>query len=201
MVPAPPLGRGMGKGQCCRKGTGATAWEPFTPLLARKTMCIPQMQSFSQFSPLASMIAPLAPSHGRGASWQVGELEFPSPACFHPSFRAGRTVQPSGTETQVRTSPGCCLGTQQRARSSPDLAPAEQQEPNHPPRSCARSTHPPAPSSAAQSPRSPNSVCFAAGKVVTNVQSRDAQWRPGLCKYNIIYWFHFRARVVFVRVS
>lgn len=111
MVPAPSLGRGMGNSQCCRQGTGGvTTGEIFTSLLTRKTMCIPQMQSFSQCSPLASMTAPLAPPHGRRASWQVGELEFPSPAYFHPSFRAGRTVQPSGTETlqtQVRTTPGC----------------------------------------------------------------------------------------------
>lgn len=114
MVSAPPLGRGTGKSQCCRQGSGGpTAGEPLTPLLARKTMCIPPKCSFSQFSPPASMTAPLSPSHGRGASWQVGELEFPSPAHFHLSFRAGRTAQPLGTETQqtqVRTTPGCCSG-------------------------------------------------------------------------------------------
>lgn len=148
VVPAPPLCRGAGKSQCCRQGTGgATAGESLTSLLARKTTCIPQIQSFSQFSPPASMTAPLAPPHGRGASWQAGELEFPSPAHFHPSFRAGRTAQPLGTET-LQTPERTTLvrphglRTQHRARSSPDLAPGEQEEPNQAPRSRARSTHP-----------------------------------------------------------
>lgn len=155
------------------------------------------------------MTAPLAPSHGRGASSQVGELEFPSPPHFHLSFRAQRTAQPLGTDTADTSQDNLRLlvrphglGTQRRARSSLNLAHGEREEPNQAPGAVpgAHTHELPAPQHNPQGAQTPR-VCFADGKVLTNVQSRDARWRRVLCKYNIIYWFHFRARVVFVRVS
>lgn len=173
-------------------------------------MCIPQMQSFSQFSPPASMTAPLAPSHSRRASWQVGELLFPSPAHFHPSLRAGRTVQPSGTgtlQTQVRTNPGCqsgpmALGPSSGLRAAWTWHLESRRNPTNLPGAVpgAHTHELPALQHGPQGAQTP-CVCLVDGKVLTNVQSRDARRQRVLCKYNIIYWFHFRARVVFVRVS
>lgn len=211
MVPAPSLGRGMGNSQCCRQGTGgATTAKIFTSLLTRKTMCIPQMQSFSQCSPLASMTAPLAPPHGRRASWQVGELEFPSPAYFHPfqSWENSSTLGYRDTADTSQDNPRLLAKAPMALGPSSVLGAARtwhlesRRNPNNLPGAApgAHTHELPALQHNPQGAQTP-CVCFADGKVLTNAQSRDSRQRRVLCKYNIIYWFHFRARVVFVRVS